>query len=129
MPVAFVGEAPQMQQLITGLDVVGLIGMNEPQLDVTNAAQLERLVARLDGGLYDLAHDIGIALCRGFGVSDDHIDDDVLEPRLWVPWWPILSAVGLKAANCRSLSAACAGACIPAVIGRRARCCLALLGL
>jgi hypothetical protein len=55
-----VREAPQMYELTTRLDIVGLIGMGEPQLDVANAAHAEGLVAPFNSGLDDLAGDIAM---------------------------------------------------------------------
>ena len=43
--IRLVREAPQMNELFTRLDIVGLIGMDEPQLDVANAALAGGLVA------------------------------------------------------------------------------------
>jgi hypothetical protein len=111
--IALVGEAPKMNELIARFDVIGLIGTNEVQFDVTYAAELKRFVAGLDGRLDDLAHDLGVAACRRFRVGNDHINADVLE-RGTTP-------AGLKAANCMFLSALCAGRRMPAVIGRSPR--------
>jgi len=72
--IALVGKAPQMHELITRLDVVGLIGMDGPQLDVANAANAEGLVAPFNDGLDNLANDIAIASGRRLGVGDDDID-------------------------------------------------------
>ena len=68
-----------MHELITRLDIVGLIGMDEPQLDVANAAHAEGLVASFNGGLDNLADDIPIASGRRLGVGDDDIDHHILQ--------------------------------------------------
>ena len=41
--IGTIGKAPQMHELITGLDIVGQIGVYQTQLDVTNAAHAEGL--------------------------------------------------------------------------------------
>ena len=83
--IGTIGKAPQMHELITGLDIVGLIGMYQTQLDVTNAAHAEGLVAFSNGGLDDLADDIPIACGRRLGVGDDDIDHHVLQRDTPVP--------------------------------------------
>ena len=58
--VALVGEAPDVIEVRALFDVVGLIGMHEPQLDVAEIAQAEGLVGLLDGEVDKLALDVGV---------------------------------------------------------------------
>jgi hypothetical protein len=97
--IGLVGKAPQMHELITRLDIVGLIGMDQAQLDVANAAEAEGLVACFNRGLDDLTTSSSGA--RRGGV--------------------IAIAAGLNAASCMSLSALCVGRRMPAVMGLSAR--------
>jgi hypothetical protein len=75
--IGLVGKAPQMNELITRLDIVGLIDMDQPQLDVANAAHAEGLVAPFNSGFDDLADDIAIASGRRLGVGDDESSGSV----------------------------------------------------
>ena len=65
--VALVGEAPHVIEVRTLLDVVGLVGVHEAQLDLADAALAERLVGLLDGEVDQLALDVGI-VAGGLGV-------------------------------------------------------------
>jgi hypothetical protein len=47
--IAFVGETPNMLEVRTFFHVVSLVGMNQSQLELANAAPTERLVGLLDG--------------------------------------------------------------------------------
>ena len=80
--VALVGEAPDVIEVRALLDVVGLIGVHEPQLDVAEIARAERLVGLLDGEVDQLALDVGVVGRRLLGVGDDHVDDDVVRSGL-----------------------------------------------
>ena len=46
--VALISEAPDMIEVFTFFDVVGLIGMHEPQLHLADATLPKRLVGLLD---------------------------------------------------------------------------------
>ena len=66
--VALVGEAPHVIEVRAFLDVVGLVGVHQPQLDVADAALAERLVGLLDGEIDQLALDVGSSCSAAFLV-------------------------------------------------------------
>ena len=59
-------------------DVVGLVGVDEPQLHVGDAALAEGLVGFLDGEIDQLALHVGVVARGLLGVGDDDVDDDVV---------------------------------------------------
>ena len=76
--IALVGKAPDVLEVLTVLlDVVRLVRVHKPELDVPEATYAEGFVCLFDGKVDELALDIGIVARCFLGVGDNDVDDDV----------------------------------------------------
>jgi len=69
--VALVGKAEHMLEVRARFHVVRLIGVDETQLHVVDAAVAERLVSFLDGDLDEVALNVGVVCCGLRRISDE----------------------------------------------------------
>src|SRR5215211_4434976 len=60
VPIALVREAPDMVEMRSLFDIVGLIGVYESQLDMAQAAHSKGFIALLNGELNKLFRDVAV---------------------------------------------------------------------